>query len=654
MRLTTLAFSNIRHNIKNYTMYFFAMCFCVFTAYSFANLALSETVYNHIIYSQNYRNMFVGFGIVIMIFVLFFLITSNNSFIRYRKKEISTYALFGMSNAKIGRLLFFETMIIGITAFILGIALGVLFSKLIVMILFKMVLAEYSYVKFSIGVEAIIITAAAYCIIFCLMGLSGYRTINKFQLIDLFKGDRVSEKRTRGSYIMLIISILLIVAGYYMAINENPFKVIAVMLLVIGMVILGSYLFFTGGLQKLLYLFKKDKSFFYKKSRLISISLLSHKAKTLAMTMGTIAVLIATSVTAMAFGYTLYKSAENNANEINSFDIWYYADNEGLEGKIYDLLEEYNSEPIDSIKFQRYISYPELDNLINPPVWLQFGEINLMTYRQSEFNGIVNSSKDSNEIVETKKGTAFIIYPDNYTSFEYEDPKLIYGDIVFDLEFIQRSNPYTFGGAATVVFEEEDYKTLYDKGYISKGINNDLWPFVGINYKNALSSRALARELTELLSDSDNVGSYRILYNTYIESMELFGLVCFIGYFICAVFILMSVSLLYFKQVAIGTEEVSQYEKLRKIGLDKQQEQKVIRNRIAPVFFIPLFMGLLHSLFAMKGADTIIFSSMLISQGNTYLQVLKMSSVMYAVYAIIYFGFYLITKYKYTTVVSGK
>ena len=116
----------------------------------------------------------------------------------------------------------------------------------------------------------------------------------------------------------------------------------------------------------------------------------------------------------------------------------------------------------------------------------------------------------------------------------------------------------------------------------------------------------------------------------------------------------MSVSLLYFKQVAIGTEEVSQYEKLRKIGLDKQQEQKVIRNRIAPVFFIPLFMGLLHSLFAMKGADTIIFSSMLISQGNTYLQVLKMSSVMYAVYAIIYFGFYLITKYKYTTVVSGK
>lgn len=71
--------------------------------------------------------------------------------------------------------------------------------------------------------------------------------------------------------------------------------------------------------------------------------------------------------------------------------------------------------------------------------------------------------------------------------------------------------------------------------------------FVGINYNNSLVERELAIELINLMKGSSNVGSFRVLYRTYIESMEIFGLVCFIGYFICGVFVMMSVSLLYFK-----------------------------------------------------------------------------------------------------------
>lgn len=39
---------------------------------------------------------------------------------------------------------------------------------------------------------------------------------------------------------------------------------------------------------------------------------------------------------------------------------------------------------------------------------------------------------------------------------------------------------------------------------------------------------------------------------------------------------------------------------------------------------------------------------------NTYLQVLKISSVMYVIYSLICFAFYLITKYKYVRVVAEK
>ncbi|MBN2878839.1 MAG: FtsX-like permease family protein [Clostridia bacterium] len=655
MKLTSLAISNIKHNMKNYAMYFFSMCFSVFTTYSFANLALSETISESIQSSIKYKNTFIGFGIVILIFVMFFLISSNKSFIRYRKREISTYALFGMENGKIGRMLFFETLVIGAAALIIGIAIGIFFSKLMVMILLKMVLAEVAEVSFAIEWNAILMTSAAYFIIYCIMGLSGLRVINKFQLVDLFKGDKIAEKRTKGSIALLIISAILIIVAYRLAIDKHSYIVVMNMFLVIGMTIAGTYLFFFGGLQKLLDIVKKNKNIFYKKTRLVSVSLLSHKAKTFAATMGTIAVLIASSTTAMAFGYTLYKSAENNAKELNSFDVYYYGGDETIENEIYELLEKNGSEPLDFIKVEQYVTKPEGENFPESIIWLSGDSLAFSTYSQSTFNKISEASQDSNPMVDVKEGTALIAYPGYYADFEHGEPVLKYGDISIKAEFEPLPNTYSNGSYATIIFNDKDYEMLNRLGYVKSNDNGrELSEFIGINYKNSLYSKEIAAGLNEILRSNETINGYHILYDTYIESMTLFGLLCFIGYFISAVFILMSVSLLYFKQIAIGTEEISQYESLRRIGIDKDQENKIITNRIWPVFFIPLVMGLIHSVFAMKGADTILFSNMIYTDGNSYLEVLKTSSVMYIIYSLVYFVFYLITKYKYIRIVSNK
>jgi len=188
MKLSQMALSNIKHNLKNYAMYFFAMCFSVFTTYSFLSLARSKDVSSKIGDSPNYASLFVAFSILILVFVLFFLISSNNSFIRARKKEISTYALFGMEYSKIGKLLFIETLMLGVTAIIVGVVFGVFFSKLTTMILLKMTMPAYSGdIAFNIEYGSIVITVLVFLSIFCLMGLSGRRVITKFKLVDLFK-----------------------------------------------------------------------------------------------------------------------------------------------------------------------------------------------------------------------------------------------------------------------------------------------------------------------------------------------------------------------------------------------------------------------------------------------------------------------------------
>jgi len=63
-------------------------------------------------------------------------------------------------------------------------------------------------------------------------------------------------------------------------------------------------------------------------------------------------------------------------------------------------------------------------------------------------------------------------------------------------------------------------------------------------------------------------------------------------------------------------------------------------------------MGIIHSIFAMKTADTVVFSN-IISVENSYLSVLGFSAVMYLAYGAVYGVFYLITKAQYGRIIRS-
>lgn len=647
MKLTTLAINGIKHNIRNYIMYFVAMCFCVFTTYTFSALTLSDSVSTKLGTSNNYKVTFIAFGIIILVFVFFFLISSNKSFIRYRKREISTYALFGMSNSKLAWLLFLDTLIIGFAALIVGILVGIFFSKLMVMLLLKMVMADFSgSIQFTIDPIAIAITLGVFLLTFLVMGLSGRRIISKFQLVDLFKGEKVSEGKTRGSMALLILSVILIALGYIGALQQNPQTVFMLMIFVIIVVVIGTYLFFSGGLQKVLTLMKKNKRKLYKKNRLIPVSLFSHKVKTMAGTMGTIAVLVAVATTAIAFGYTLYQTAEGNTYENCSFDVRYSTGDEALTAEVKQVLVAHNLDITEEIKQDRYVSTPTAENIPNDIAFFFEDSKKINTYSESMYNEIAGLSKDSNPELQVEKGKAYVVYPNYIDIGKTYKFNLDFSGNQIEAESKNLPNTYTFGGwLMTMVLDDSDFAALVEKGEITVNDDAHKSTFVGLNYKNALSSGEAAKDLEEVIAS--RAGSYNIAYNHYIDQMSLYGLLCFIGYFICAVFIIMSASMLYFKQIVIGTEERRQYMMMRKIGMSAEEEKKVVRGRLIPVFFLPLIMGIMHSLFAMKAADTIIFSNMMYASGATFGKVLLASLVMYAVYTLVYTFFYLITKSQY-------
>ncbi len=652
MNLFPLAFRNIRLNRKKYVMYLFSMGFSVFTVYTFLALMQNAHVKLAFQYDTRYQMLLLSFGVIILVFVLFFLISSNNSFIRARKKEISTYALFGMTNFRIGKLLFLETMMAGTATLAAGIGAGVFFSKLMAMFLLDLSLSNYTGdVSFTIDLKSIILTIFTFLIIFCLMGLSGLRVIHRFELVDLFKADKLSEGKFQGSVPVLLLSLALVAAGYLLASSSNPMVVVLGAIPVLVLVITGTYLFFWGGLPKVLGMIKRNKRIYYQGSNLISVSAVSHRMKSVASVMATIAVLSAVAVTAIATGFTLYANAERNTYSNTGFDLVYWGGISSLQSKVHEILEEYNGEISYEDRVTLYEADPATETVVVGERTHLSDQSVFRVYSETEYNSLISASKTNLNTVKINAGEVCYIYPFSQEGIERAmlDRELGFQDCDLRVVKVIRSSVPGFGMDHTIIINDGDYEKLILRGGITpSGDNGRAAEATVLNYRNALENRQLNEALSSVLYSSDV--KYKTAYNLYNESMETFGLICFIGFFMCGVFILMTASLLYFKQVMAAEEESHQYRMLRRIGMEEKTESRVIRKRLVPVFFIPLATGIIHSVFAMKTADTVVFSNM-IPVENSYLTVLGFSAIMYLAYAAVYGMFYLVTKSQYGRIV---
>ena len=97
-------------------------------------------------------------------------------------------------------------------------------------------------------------------------------------------------------------------------------------------------------------------------------------------------------------------------------------------------------------------------------------------------------------------------------------------------------------------------------------------------------------------------------YSQYVSSMEINGLLIFISGFLGLVFLISTGSILYFKQMTEAEQEKSSYATLRQLGFTMQDIMRGIVRKQVFVFGVPLLIGLLHSIFAIKSASFMFMS----------------------------------------------
>ena len=114
------------------------------------------------------------------------------------------------------------------------------------------------------------------------------------------------------------------------------------------------------------------------------------------------------------------------------------------------------------------------------------------------------------------------------------------------------------------------------------------------------------------------------------------GLLIFIAGFLGLVFLISTGSILYFKQMTEAEQERKSYATLRQLGFTVKDIMRGIIRKQVFVFGLPLLIGLLHSVFAIKAASFLFMSDITVPASMA----MGIYAVIYLVFAFLTVGYY--------------
>ena len=347
MNLFDVALKNIKGNFKNYLVYFVSLFFCVVIYYTFASLQYSTEVAKTIETSENMQSIFMVASVILIVFVAVFVMYSNSFFARKRKKEVGLYSLLGLPKQTIGKMLFYENVIIGALVLIAGIAAGSFLSKLFTMILLKL-LGSAGNVGMVFSLRAVINTLIVFSIIILFTSIQGYRLIYRYRLIELFRAEQEGEREPRAYVASAVLAIVCLTVGYWFAFqsfsnNQDILRNIGLM--TVG-IILGTILLFSSLVILLLRTAKRNRSSYYKGMNLIGISHLVYRIKGNARTLSIISLLSALALCATNVGVGIYYGFEETARQTAPFTYMFVAQDAAYNETIDNIIRADEAHPV--------------------------------------------------------------------------------------------------------------------------------------------------------------------------------------------------------------------------------------------------------------------------------------------------------------------
>lgn len=599
--------------------------------------------------------------IVLAVVMLSILIYANGFIMKRRQKELGLYNILGMEKRQVAHVLILESLFLGLASVALGLGTGVLFSKLALMGLLRLLEFEIP-LGFEVSVQGMAETALVMGAVFLLLILRNLWILHLSRPVDLLRSGNVGETEPRSRRFLAALGVLLLGAGYAIAVMiQNPLGAFLLFFVAVLLVIVGNYCLFTATSVVVLKALRKNRAFYYKPRHFTAVSGMIYRMKQNAKGMHNICILATMLLVTISTTVCMYAGSEESLRRMYPNEIF-------VGGHLQR--EEVLTEDFASLTAAYRQAVEEAG--LSPETLTGWLQLNFAAGRKEDgftlsvetdlamsvYNLDFMVLEDYNRLT----GQSAVLARDEVLC--YDPSGALQGDT---LKIAGKSwrvketlADYPIGSVSMNITTRDLFVVLADRQTLAEvdALQYDAYrgDSSSIVYAVTLNAGAGQEETRACLNALCRVWNERFPSHGYRTSCRaeasddyygMNGSFLFLGIFLGLAFLIATVLMIYYKQISEGYEDRQRFVILQKVGMSRREVRAAIRTQVLMVFFVPLLMAAVHMSFAFPMISRLLT---LFSLNNVPLFLLC-SLITFLVFGLAYVAVYLVTARKYYRIV---
>jgi len=651
-----LALSSIKRHLQLYGPYLCASTTMVSMFYMILFVAENSGLSK--MRGSDVLGQLLRFGVVVVgLFAVIFLFYTNSFLVRRRKRELGLYNAFGMEKRHIARILGWETFFIALFSIAAGLGSGILFSKLMLLLLFRILEAPIPF-GFEVRLEAVLITVKLFSALYLVLFAFSVWQVRSAQAVELLKAEALGEREPKARWLLALLGCVTLGAGYYIAVVvADPLVALFSFFVAVILVIIGTYLLFTTGSIALLKLLRRSKPLYYRPKPFIAISGMLHRMKQNGVGLANICILSTMVLVTISTTVSLYVGLEDVLRTRYSREIVIRLDSyepeavAAVQAGTEAVLSRHGLEAAEKAEYrflsltafrsgERLLTEKEVEpGLTGVRTSLHFTPL-------EDYNRMVQepvSLQENEVLVYSNRG----IY--EHSTLEFLGRSFAVKEKLASLPGDGFSRTQTFASYYVVVRDMQVLEELRRNLTETEGRSAQTSYIRGFDLDtSAEEAAAVYRDLQESLPRKDLIW-VESRDEARQEFLAMYGGLFFLGLFLGTLFLLGTVLIIYYKQITEGYEDRRRFSIMQQVGMAGSEVRSAIRGQVLSVFFLPLAAAGVHIIFAFPMITKLLI---LFNLTNTALFA-ACTAVTFAVFAVFYACVYLATTKAYYRIAAA-
>ena len=723
--LFKLSFRNITRSVKDYAIYFFTLVLGVTLFYVFNSVGSQAAVLE----LNNAKKLIVellskilsGMSILVVAILGALIIYASRFLIKRRNKEFAIYLTLGMSKRKISRLLFFETLMIGIISLAVGLLVGIGASQLISILIGRLFEADMSKFQFVFSEKAFFDTILYFGLIYLVVIVFNTIIVGRLKIIDLLHGSKKSEKAFLKNPLLRAIVFVLSSFGlsyaYWWVTNDKVSMMDRInnLLWPVAIGVITTFLLFWSFSGLIMEVLTRSKRFYYRGLNSFIFRQVSSKINTAVVSMSLISLLLFLTISILSLCFSINESMKKELAyntpvdafiELTDYNAVFGPNGPGYGPSASSSDQDWNLQVKESRRYMQKSIYQRLtekDEEIAKSI-KEHLEVNVyadhaLTFKQTiqaeYLNGLVGEfmSKtavpilrvsDYNKIAKLYHREEISLADNQYQMLaDYKpmsdsiDKSLASGFQINyrgqtlspvakkHLEGFVTSSGMKSNTGILIVPDKiatdqaigsrvllVNYNTSAD--HTAQQIDNDIrrvYDLGNLSIEVHTTDEALQKTKEKSKAEEQRPSGVSFSYMTkiliYTSSIGLQAIATFVGFYLGIIFLISSAAILALKQLSESSDNIEKYAALRRLGASNKMLNRALFIQIAIFFVFPLLVGILHSVFGIKFASSIIE---VFGSGGLLASIPITASML----ILIYGGYFLLTYLSSKRIISEK